>query len=323
MPEDRDEAELQEKMEAAGDEPVKKPSTVPDGSQDEFHKFTGVPTQWSSTSGYSFSATGTTVDKLPPGYYHILTSQDKGLYFSRQYTRTDNLLRFPDTNSDKILEEIKLFWTKGDRFAEHRLPHKRGILLWGPPGSGKTCCISLLVDDVIARGGIALRFDHPPLFESGLRVLRLIQPQTPVVAIMEDIDDMIQRLGETEILNILDGITSNEKIVYLASTNYPERLGPRIINRPSRFDKRFKIGLPGRASRTMYLESLGLKPVPEKWLDDTEDFSLAHLKELFVAVKILDNSYDEALRTLRNMQDRVKATDGKALGFSTGTSLPS
>jgi SpoVK/Ycf46/Vps4 family AAA+-type ATPase len=112
-------------------------------------------------------------------------------------------------------------------------------------------------------------------------------------------------------------VNSIDKACFLATTNYPERLGARIINRPSRFDKRFKIGYPKEASRRMYLEfliggeekvrSLGIDL--DMWVRDTEGFSLAHLKELFTAVVILDDSYEDAIRTLRSMRETPDSYD--------------
>jgi SpoVK/Ycf46/Vps4 family AAA+-type ATPase len=94
----------------------------------------------------------------------------------------------------------------------------------------------------------------------------------------------------------------------LATSNYPEKLGDRIMNRPSRFDKRFKMGHPKRSSRKLYFDNLidedtrkEYKIDVEKWVDDTEEMSIAHMKELFIAVCILGNSYEESLDMLRNM----------------------
>lgn len=143
-----------------------------------------------------------------------------------------------------------------------------------------------------------------------MRILREIEPNTPVVVLMEDIDSTLQHYNESEVLNILDGVNQIEKAVFLATTNYPEELGERIINRPSRFDKRFKIDHPNPESRKMYFEYLiGADRIDElnipidRWVQDTEDFSLAHLKELFVAVVILGDEYEDAIETLSSMRE--------------------
>jgi SpoVK/Ycf46/Vps4 family AAA+-type ATPase len=182
----------------------------------------------------------------------------------------------------------------------------------------------------VRRQGVVLEFDEPNLFVSGMRVLRQIQPETPVVVIMEDIDSILEMYNESLILNILDGVNQMDKVVFLATTNYPDKLGHRIMNRPSRFDKRFRIGFPSDESRRMYFEHLiGAENISklridlDKWVADTNEFSIAHLKELFVAVIILGDEYKDALKTLKKMKEDIKDKDYEAtMGFGTNNSKP-
>lgn len=266
--------------------------------------------QWTSNDSKIFVPASRTADRLDPGVYEIKQSNAIGIFFEKIPVLTQGILNFPQTNSEKVVAEIQKFWEKESTFRQYKLPHKRGIMLWGPPGSGKSSLIQLIMRDVVARKGIVIRFTAPFLFIEGMRILREIEPDTPVVVLMEDIDSTIDNYSETEVLNILDGVIQVERVVYLATTNYPENLGPRIINRPSRFDKRFKIGHPNVESRKIYLEFvIGKDKIKElnidvdKWVSDTDGFSLAHLKELFVAVVILGDSYEEAIETLLTMNE--------------------
>lgn len=269
--------------------------------------------QWADAGGKRFVATGRTQATLDPGVYRIDSSPDVGLYFEKVEGRLEGLLRFPDSTQDEVLSEIQRFWERGQTFAQFGLPHKRGILLWGPPGGGKTSLVRLLSRDVVERGGIVVQFTSPYLFTEGLRRLRRIQPTTPVVSILEDFDSLIENHCESDILNILDGIERFEKIVHLATTNYPEKLGPRIVNRPSRFDKRFRVGLPSLEARTLYMDYLlGDHDLPgtvrtalEGSPADTDGFSIAHLQELFTTVAILGNDYGDALKLLRGMTQPI------------------
>lgn len=285
-----------------------------DDDDDEFEdQVTQSYSQWTTSNGRVFVPASITKNKLPPGVYEIDSSPNIGLYFEKIPVKTEGLLRFPDTNSDKVVDEIQRFWTLEEKFKEYSLAYKRGILLWGPPGSGKSCTLQLIMADVIKRGGIVVKFDDPYLFIDGMRVLRRIQPDTPVVVMLEDIDSIIKMYNESEVLNILDGVNETHRMVFLATTNYPEELGHRIVNRPSRFDKRFKIGFPSAASRKMYFEHLigGKKKVKElgidlkRWVEDTDKFSIAHLKELFIAVHILGDNYEEAVKTLQSMREDI------------------
>lgn len=270
--------------------------------------FTKGISQYTSPDGCKFFPSGATVATLTPGVYDISSCPNRGLFFEKIPVKTDGLIHFPETNSERVINEIEKFWSREDAFKKYGLNYKRGIILWGPPGSGKSCTIQMIVQDVIGRGGVVFKFGIPSLFCDGMRVFRKIQPKTPVVVLMEDIDSIIEHYNESDVLNILDGVDQMEKVVYLATTNYPEKLGQRILNRPSRFDKRFKMGHPSAASRRIYFEHLldeecikAYNIDIERWVDDTEKMSIAHLKELFVAVCILGNEYEEAIDTLRSM----------------------
>ena len=288
-------------------------------------KLTGL-VQWTSHDGKRFVPASRTAQHLVPGAYEVCHSQSIGLFFQKFAVKTEGLLRFPQTNSERVVREIQTFWDKEAIFREYKLAYKRGIMLWGPPGSGKSCTVQLIMKDVIERDGIVIKFGHPTLFTEGMRVFREIEPKTPGVVLMEDIDSILEIHNESEVLNILDGVDHVERIVFLATTNYPERLGARILNRPSRFDKRFKIGHPNAESRMLYFKHIigtdkrikELKIDLEKWVKDTEGFSIAHLKELFVAVTILGDDYKEAVDTLASMKDNISSSQDEVsyMGFS-------
>lgn len=289
-----------------------------DDDDDDRDDFEYDPTyvQWTTSDGIIFLPASRTIKILPPGVYEIDSNSNTGLYFERIPVKTEGLLRFPDTNSYKVLEEIQKFWEREEVFKNYDLTYKRGMILYGPPGSGKSCTVQLVMHDVVERGGIVLEFGDPYLFVDGLRALRKIQPDTPVVVIMEDLDSLLETYNESEILNILDGVNDVYKVVFLATTNYPNKLGHRIMNRPSRFDKRFRIGFPSAKARQMYFEHLiGKSQVEElgldlkQWVKDTDRLSIAHLKELFVAVVILNDNYKSAIKTLKAMKEDVNDKD--------------
>lgn len=301
-----------------------------DDDEDEEAGLLNAYVQWTTSDNRVFIPAAKTAPKLIPGVYEIKTSQNLGLYFEKIPVRTEGLLRFPDTNSNKVVSEIQKFWDREQIFKDYGLTYKRGILLYGPPGSGKSCTIQIIMEDVVNRGGIVVNFKDPYTFVDGMRVLRQIESDIPVVVILEDIDSTLEMFNESEILNILDGVNEVKKVVFLATTNYPEKLGARIVNRPSRFDKRFRIGFPSDAARRMYfehligrntegaleakIEELGLDL--DQWVKDTDKMSIAHLKELFVAVVILGDDYGTAIETLQSMkEDIINKDEVNPIGF--------
>ena len=272
--------------------------------------------QFTTNDGKKFYPSGSTVENLLPGYYEILFDNYRGLFFEKLDVKTDGLLRFPETNLDIVIDEISKFWEREEYFKKYNLNYKRGIFLYGPPGSGKTSTIQLVCEDVIKRNGVIFKFQNPVIFCDGVRAFREIQPNTPIVVLLEDIDSILERNNESEILNVLDGIDQSNKILYLATSNYPEKLGKRVLNRPSRFDKRFKVGHPKKESRRLYFDHLLDEELVkenkidiDKWVKDTEDMSIAHLKELFIAVCILGNSYEESIKVLKDMNEVSPSSD--------------
>lgn len=278
-------------------------------------EFSGKQTQWSTFDDETFYGVGKTCNALPPALYCLSMVQGIGLVFNKVPFDTNNLLRFPDTIMDDVVSEISSFWNKNTRFKKYGIAHRRGILLYGPAGSGKSCTTQLICDDVIKRGGIILIY-HPELTLQALTVLRAIQPVTPAVVLMEDLD-AIMNGNRSVLLNMLDGVYSKavDRVVYLATTNYPERLERRVTNRPSRFDRVVEVKLPSPAARKMYLEFLS-KEVENILLNkpdrDHEHFSFAHLKELFTSVVVFENDYDVVLSRLKEMVEK-ELPDGMQL----------
>lgn len=246
-------------------------------------------------------------DILPPGYYSVGFSPFSGLYFEGIELKNEDLVKVPGTKSDNIINGIKTFWERRSLFEKYNFPYKRGILMYGPPGCGKTCTISLLCQEVIAMNGICLKFMKTKLLSSGLKLIREQQEEVPILVIMEDLDQLLNYNNLSELLNMLDGVSSPvQNIIYLATTNNPEALHENIRNRPSRFDKRINFGPPEASLRKGYIESLLGKDedVPidvSYWVKETEGLSFAHLKELFVSNILFGNDFTETLQELRLM----------------------
>lgn len=230
----------------------------------------------------------------------------QGMYLEQKDVRNEDLLRFPDSNSDAVISEIKRFWGLRKKFQESKVSHKRGLLLYGPPGSGKTCTLRIVVEDLVGnQNGIVLEWPGggPDMLLEAYGMVRGIHPDMPIVVLMEDVDAILEGYSNSKTLNLLDGVQNIDRILFLATTNHPEKLGSRIVNRPSRFDKRFLIGMPNAEARGMFLEHKGiLGDELKQWVSDTDGMSIAHLKELYVANKILGDDYGSAVATIKEMK---------------------
>lgn len=277
--------------------------------------------------GDSFTPCASSTKALQEGYYTIDVSQDVGIYFKKITINNDDLLELPDSSSDFIVKNVESFWKKEEKFRELGFLWKRGILMWGPPGSGKTSTLHLVAKRVVDLKGLVIYVNNPLIAAGGLAILRKIEPKRPIVVILEDIDAIAQQFGESNLLALLDGELQIDNVIFIATTNYPERLDKRLINRPSRFDIIKKIGMPNEESRRLYLTkkhprfnkelSKDLEKELKLWLEYSKEFSMAHLKELIILTEIFDTPLKEACDRLKAMMAcRSTSEDfGAKIGF--------
>lgn len=267
---------------------------------------TNAARRWAANDK-TFWGVSATFDELPAGVYRVeMTSS--GPVLIKQRIETDSLLELPDDSSAKIIQEFRDFWKLGPEFRKRGFLCKRGFLLYGPPGSGKTSCLQILVKRIAEElDGIAFVLDHPQTAANGLQMLRHIEPKRPLIVVMEDLDALIEKFGENEYLALLDGEAQVDNVVFVATTNYPERLDPRFTDRPSRFDTIRLIGMPSAAARRRYLEVKEPDLAPDElsdWVRRTDGFSIAHLKELIIAVRCFGQPLPDVIERLEEMRER-------------------
>src|SRR5262249_35575934 len=110
--------------------------------------------------------------------------------------------------------------------------------------------------------------------------------------VLEDLDSLLNDENRSFFLNELDGFAANIGVILIATTNHPERLDPAILDRPSRFDRKYPFDLPALPERLAYITmwSASLQPAlrlsedgKTKLASATEGFSFAYLKELFLS----------------------------------------
>lgn len=286
---------------------------------DTLHKLWGI-----AGAGDIFHPVGETTKRLPSGFFRFGQSPQFGLYISKVRNDTDSLIHLPDSESDRLLDEMREFLSIRERFKERGLLYKRGVMLFGPPGSGKTATIQLLAKIVGEQmDSIAILGDaEPQLVTMGLQMVRKLEAERQLVVILEDLDALVQRWGEESYLSLLDGENQVENVIYVATTNYPERLDRRFVDRPSRFDTLRMIGMPTAEARRVYLKHKepGISDIEcEAMVRASEGYSIAHLRELLVLVKCFGRtlqSATERLDTMREMQPTSERDFSKrAVGF--------
>lgn len=261
---------------------------------------------------------------LEPGYYKPYQNMQGEWHLNKQEIKLDGLVTFTEGANRQIINEIDLFWKSEEKFKQInksiKVIYKRGILMYGPPGCGKSSLISLVMKDVIEKGGIALGFHSSGVMAYFVDIIREIQPGTKIVIVIEDVDGYIARNGEVDLLNMLDGIgTSLENVLFLATSNYAEKLSPRML-RPSRFDLKIKLEYPSESMRKKYLQELfkandtNKISILNRYVRDTNGFTFADLKELFISTCIFGFNYESCLASLKgSLHDDANKKGGSVL----------
>ena len=200
-------------------------------------------------------------------------------------------------------------------YARLKIPYRRGVLMYGPPGNGKTSMIRAIgaalpdVPMLVLRP--CSRFNADTLHI----VLKRWTTLAPAALIIEDLDWLLKQVNISSFLNALDGIDSTQEfsddagepvhtwqfgplakakntkpegdgLLLLATTNHPEQLDPAINNRPGRFDVVIEVPPPDRALRRAFF-ARRLADVEDAVLDqladNTDGLSFAHLQEVIGA----------------------------------------
>jgi len=195
---------------------------------------------------------------------------------------------------EEIQSDFGQFFVSRDVYQQYRIPRKRGVIFIGPPGNGKTHTVKALVNQLAKPCLYVKSFKSE--YATDQENMRLVfvraRMTTPCIIVLEDLDSMIDDKSRAFFLNELDGFETNTGVVVLATTNHPERLDPAILNRPSRFDRKYYFNLPAAAERSAYIAVWNKQLRPELRLSDdgathivqqTEGFSFAYLKELFLS----------------------------------------
>jgi hypothetical protein len=269
---------------------------------------------------------GRTSEVLPAGAYSVYMDSCGQPVFQARDLKVDELIDFPGSLPHKVLDEIDKFWDKGDQFARFGFLHRRGYLFYGKQGCGKSSLIHQIIRGIVHQGHVAFFCDIPYHFTRCMDTFRQVEPERPIVCIFEDIDAIIERYQDAELLQWLDGNHQVDKAVNLASTNYPEKLDKRIVSRPRRFDRILRIDAPDATMRETYFS----QKVPElstselaRWVELSDGLPFAALAELVISVCCLDKTVEEASDLLKSIDAHSPSSMEFADSVAPGNANPS
>jgi SpoVK/Ycf46/Vps4 family AAA+-type ATPase len=252
-----------------------------------------------------------TVPCLSPGMYTIKINRMTGSITFQLSTLThDNLVDLPNPVYTHIVKEMGMFMEDEVKkaFETEGFIYKRSTLLYGAPGTGKTCVVNRIIGQVIAKNGIVL-FNPPVLAMAEIfKILNSIQPEVLTMVVFEEFDETVSEY-ENELLSILDGQVQKKNMIIMATTNYINKI-PKRIQRPGRFSTVIEMGMPTKKEREFYLDKK-LKTnrhlIPEI-VEMTKGFSIDEVKETVLAHVCLKQPLPEIVARINKMKKEVDNT---------------
>lgn len=227
------------------------------------------------------------------------------LYASVQKASWDDVIL--DEDMKKALQvDVESFFDSRETYQKLKVPWKRGIIYYGPPGNGKTISIKAMMHSLYQRGAHGdSRMSVPTLYVRTLssfagpeyslgQIFSKARQEAPCYLVFEDLDSIVSDNVRSYFLNEVDGLKSNDGILMVGSTNHLDRLDPGISKRPSRFDRKYYFPNPDYAQRVQYCKFWQGKLADNKDLDFpdklcnsiaeiTDKFSFAYMQEAFIA----------------------------------------
>jgi hypothetical protein len=229
-----------------------------------------------------------------------------------------------------------------ERLLAARQHLKRGLLLFGPPGVGKTHTVRYLTSQLTDTTIVLLSGESLGLVGTACSVARTLQP---AMIVIEDVDLIAEERGMHpgrhpllfELLNEMDGLAEDADVIFLLTTNRVDVLEPALASRPGRVDQAVALDLPdAEARRRLFDLYKGSLVVDDSRLDDviarTEDVTASFLKELLrrsalISAQASDGppievSADELDEALAELLDTRNAMTRALLGGTRSTTPP-
>jgi len=254
---------------------------------------------------------------------HIRVVDGEDLPYTKDHTWDELFL--PEEIKTELKSLVENFLASQDFYLKNRIPWKRGLLLYGKPGNGKTSIIRTIMS---VYGFKPVTIVAGATDEAVREAFSYAEEQSPSLLYFEDLDSLFEKgVDISTFLNLMDGISTKNGSLIIATANEVKKLKANITDRPSRFDRKFEIPSPNQEMAYIYLKRwfgtlLTLKKCKDiaKYAEKYE-FSYAYLKELYISSMFealahnrkapTEKDIDNALNRL--VKDKNILNSGKAI----------
>ncbi len=218
----------------------------------------------------------------------------------------------------RIREMIELPLRYPELFERLGIEPPKGVLLYGPPGCGKTLVAKALANETSAYfthiGGPEVMGKYYGESEERLRkIFEEAQEHAPSILFIDEIDAVAPKREEmgsqqqvekrvvAQLLSLMDGLKARGQVAIIGATNAPQLIDP-ALRRPGRFDREINIGVPERSGRREVLD------VHSRGMPLAADVSLDRLAEVthgFVGADLAALCREAAMVTLRGVSAEI------------------
>ena len=217
---------------------------------------------------------------------------------------------------EKIREMVELPLKHPELFKRLGIEPPKGVLLYGPPGCGKTLLAKAVANETdayfIAINGPEIMSKFYGESEQKLReVFEEAKQHAPAIIFIDEIDAIAPKreevTGEVEkrvvaqLLALMDGLQARGDVIVIGATNRPNAIDP-ALRRPGRFDREIEIGVPDAKGR---LEILQIHTRNMPLSDDVDLQKLASITHGFVGADLAALCREAAMKALRRYLPKI------------------
>ncbi|MCX5784545.1 MAG: ATP-binding protein [Elusimicrobia bacterium] len=209
----------------------------------------------------------------------------------------------PDMMAEDLKAGVETFFKSKAIYKQFGLPYKRGFIFSGPAGCGKTLTAKVILSTLhLPSHLLTASSDRDRTSCDIAYTFSAAACHAPAVILIEELEKLSDPAYISQVLNHMDGLVTMRGVLVIATTNYPEKIDPALILRPSRFDRVWNFPLPDYAARLKLLKKKAngyfAGSVLETLAKQSGGFSMAYVQEIFASATSL------AIRENRQVADK-------------------
>jgi transitional endoplasmic reticulum ATPase len=222
----------------------------------------------------------------------------------------------------KIREMVELPLRYPELFQKLGIDPPKGVLLYGPPGCGKTLLAKAVATEAEANffliNGPEIMNKYYGETEAKLReIFRKAEEEAPSIIFIDEIDAIAPKRSEVtgevekrvvaQLLALMDGLESRGQVIVIGATNRPNALDP-ALRRPGRFDREIEIGIPDKRGRKEILQihTRGMPLAPDVDID-----KLAEITKGYTGADLAALCREAAMKCIRRILPSIDFNEEK------------